>query len=156
MPLKRTATGDDNSGLFGFDCGIAAGGARRGNHRHVASWRWRRDRDAGIDALRRMEHSVGAIELLAQRLPRTAAAAGRGVLRDNLRRRRGRRLLILLLIRGLRAARSGTGQRKPGQYRRNKIHAGEGHDRPPTGFPSERMLVAGGSATTPFAVTRRW
>ncbi len=108
--------------LFGFDCGIAAGSAGRRDHGHAAAGRWRRDRDAGIDAPRRMEHAVGAVKFLAQRFFRIAAAAGSRVFGHGLRRGFGRGLLIDRL----RAARPGMGQCKPGQYRRRQGACGSG------------------------------
>ena len=133
--------------LISAGAGIAAGRAGRRDHRHRAFRLGRRDRQARIDPLGRMDDPVRPVELLPQGLLRTAAAAGRHVLGDDPRWRRGRGLLI----RDLRAAWSGIGQRKSGQYWCKKVPAGVGHDRPPAGvFFRNRRRHASGSKATPL------
>ena len=78
--------------LFGPRAGFAAGCAGRRNHRHCALslGRWRdRKETCRMNSLGRMNNTVCTIELFSQWLLRTATAAGRHILWDNLRRRCG-------------------------------------------------------------------
>ena len=85
-----------------------------------------------------MNNAVCTIKLLSQGFLRTVAAAGCRVLRDNIRRRRGHRLLSS----GLRTVRFGMSQGKSDQYRRKETHAGESHDQSPVDFRSEQTSAA--------------
>src|SRR5437764_13208217 len=77
------------AGLFRIDAALAAGRARRRDHRHaLRSDPWWGLRHLGIDAGRRVNDAARTVEVVAQLLGR--AAARRWVFWLGLRRRRPR------------------------------------------------------------------